>query len=116
MLCREPALPSGPGSKLGFAYTNVKARQGVSRRAAFAIKTSTINTDQTNRELKAVHDAIAEESDSAEYLLDRTHASLEHLGEVAEAMMPASTRYWVLRVAEPNEHPRARPNARADLV
>jgi hypothetical protein len=43
-------------------------------------------TNQTNRELRAAYDATAEESDSAEYLLDRAVASLEHLGEVAETM------------------------------
>jgi len=43
-------------------------------------------TNQTNRELRAAYDATAEESVSAEYLLDRAVASLEHLGEVAETM------------------------------
>ena len=43
-------------------------------------------TDQTNLELRAAHDATAEDRGYAEELLDRALASLEHLGEVAEAM------------------------------
>jgi hypothetical protein len=44
-------------------------------------------TDQPNLELRAAHDATAEDRGYAEELLDRALASLEHLGEVAEAMM-----------------------------
>jgi hypothetical protein len=44
------------------------------------------STNQTNRELRAVHDTAAEDRGSVEQLLDRALASLEHLGEVAEAM------------------------------
>ncbi len=43
-------------------------------------------TDQTNLELRAAHDATAEGRGYAEELLDRALASLEHLGEIAEAM------------------------------
>jgi hypothetical protein len=43
-------------------------------------------TNQTNRELKAVHDTAAEDRGSVEQLLDRALASLEHLGEIAESM------------------------------
>jgi hypothetical protein len=43
-------------------------------------------TNQTNRELRAVHETDAEDRESVEQLLDRALASLEHLGEVANAM------------------------------
>jgi hypothetical protein len=42
-------------------------------------------TNQTNRELRAVHEAT-EEDHAGEQLLERALASLEHLGEVAETM------------------------------
>ena len=43
-------------------------------------------TDQTHVELRAAHDATAEDHGYTEGLLDRALASLEHLGEFAEAM------------------------------
>ena len=43
-------------------------------------------TNQTNRELKAAGLATAEGRESAEHLLNRALASMEHLTEVAEAM------------------------------
>jgi hypothetical protein len=43
-------------------------------------------TDQTNLELRAAHDATSEDRGDVEELLDHALASLEHLGEVAEAM------------------------------
>jgi hypothetical protein len=44
-------------------------------------------TNETNRELKASHVAPGEGRESAEHLLDRALASMEHLREVAEEMM-----------------------------
>ena len=43
-------------------------------------------TIETNRELKVAGVATAEGSESAEHLLTRALASMEHLNEVAEAM------------------------------
>ena len=43
-------------------------------------------TDQTNLALRGAHDARVEDRGYAEELLDQALASLEHLGEVAEAM------------------------------
>ena len=44
-------------------------------------------TDETNRKLRAAQVAATEDEVSAEHLLDRALASLEHLSEVAEEMM-----------------------------
>jgi uncharacterized membrane protein YqiK len=43
-------------------------------------------TDETNRQLKAAQAAAFEDQESAEVVLDRALASLEHLNEVAEAI------------------------------
>jgi hypothetical protein len=43
-------------------------------------------TDKTNRQLKAAQAAAFEDEESAELVLDRALASLEHLNEVAEAI------------------------------
>jgi hypothetical protein len=43
-------------------------------------------TTQTDQELKAAGLAVAQGRESAEYLLDRALASMEHLNEVAEDM------------------------------
>ena len=43
-------------------------------------------TDETNRQLKAAQAAAFEDEESAELVLDRALASLEHLNEVAEAI------------------------------
>jgi hypothetical protein len=42
-------------------------------------------TNQTNRDLRAVHEATEEDHAAAE-LLERAFASLEHLGSLAETM------------------------------
>jgi hypothetical protein len=44
-------------------------------------------TDETNRLLEAAQAAAFEDQESAETLLDRALASLEHLNEIAEAIM-----------------------------
>jgi hypothetical protein len=44
-------------------------------------------TNETNRELKVSHLIAGEGRESAEHLLDRALASMEHLMEVAEEMM-----------------------------
>jgi hypothetical protein len=44
-------------------------------------------TDETSRQLEAAQAAAFEDQESAEHNLDRALASLEHLSEVAEAMM-----------------------------
>jgi hypothetical protein len=44
-------------------------------------------TNETNRELKASHLTAGEGRESTEHLLDRALASIEHLTEVAQAMM-----------------------------
>jgi hypothetical protein len=43
-------------------------------------------TNQTNLELEAAHRAAEEGRESAEHLLDRALASIEHLSEIAEEM------------------------------
>lgn len=43
-------------------------------------------TNQTNYQLRAARDASTEDRGSTEQLIDRALASLEHLGELAEAM------------------------------
>ena len=43
-------------------------------------------TDETNRQLKAAQAAAFKDEESAELVLDRALASLEHLNEVAEAI------------------------------
>ena len=43
-------------------------------------------TNQTNLELETAHRAVTEAHESAESLLDRALASMEHLSEIAEAM------------------------------
>jgi hypothetical protein len=44
-------------------------------------------TNETNRELSAIQIAVFEDEESAEAVLDHAFASLEHLEELAEAMM-----------------------------
>jgi hypothetical protein len=44
-------------------------------------------TNETNRELKASQLAAGEGRESTEHLLDRALASVEHLTEIAQAMM-----------------------------
>ena len=43
-------------------------------------------TDETNRQLKAAQAAAFEDKESAELVLDRALASLEHLNEVVEGI------------------------------
>ena len=57
------------------------------RELARRLQTMETLTDETNRELRAAQAAVVEDEVSAEQLLDRALASLEHLSEVAEEMM-----------------------------
>jgi hypothetical protein len=57
------------------------------RELAGRLQALEVVTDETNRELRAAQAAAIEDEVSAEQLLDRALASLEHLSEVAEAMI-----------------------------
>jgi hypothetical protein len=59
----------------------------VLRELAGRLRTFEALTDETNRQLRASQVAAFEDQESAEQLLDRALASIEHLSEVAEAMM-----------------------------
>jgi hypothetical protein len=50
------------------------------------LQTLEVVANETNRELRAARAAVTEGQASAEFLLDRALASIEHLSEVAQAM------------------------------
>jgi hypothetical protein len=58
----------------------------VLRELAGCLQTLEVVADETNRELRAARAAFAKGQASAELLLDRALASIEHLSEVAQAM------------------------------
>lgn len=59
---------------------------GVLRELSGRLQTFGALMDETNRQLKAAQATAFENQESAETLLDRARASLEHLNEVAQSI------------------------------
>ena|SRR5208282_1456416 len=75
------------------------------REVAGRLQTLGAITNETNRELAAARVAVARAQATAEFVLDRALASIEHLSEVAQAMT-----LWVDELLSSRNHPNSRRN------
>ncbi len=73
------------------------------REVAGRLQTLGAITNETNRELAAARVAVARAQATAEFVLDRALASIEHLSEVAQAMT-----LWVDELLSSRNHPNSR--------
>jgi hypothetical protein len=85
--CSATSLRPGPALTARWKTAIVGLAPPVLRELARRLQALEAVTNETNRELKASHLAAGEGRESAEHLLDRALASMEHIREIAEEMM-----------------------------